>query len=252
MRLVSLSSGSKGNTIYIETNETKILIDIGNNCKYVVNSLEKINVNPKDIDGILITHVHKDHIAGLNVFLKKYNTKVYLSLKMLECLPFVENYKIIDTDDFCINDILVNIIKTSHDTNEAHGYVVNNNDKSMVVVTDTGYINRKYEKLLANRDVYLFESNHDIEMLQNSSYSFELRKRILSDKGHLSNEDASKYLVKYIGEKTKFILLAHLSEENNTKEIAYKTLKCKLKDKNILFDNILVLEQNKISEEILI
>lgn len=87
MKIVNFSSGSKGNTTYIETKNAKILIDMGNNCKYVVNCLEQININPKDIDGIIITHIHKDHVAGLNVFLKKYNTKVYLSLPMLDGLP---------------------------------------------------------------------------------------------------------------------------------------------------------------------
>ena len=89
-------------------------------------------------------------------------------------------------------------------------------------------------------------------MLQNSSYSFELRKRILSDKGHLSNEDSAKYLAKYIGNNTKYILLAHLSEENNTKELAYNTLKNKLEKNNIKFNNIIILEQNFISKEIII
>lgn len=252
MRLINLSSGSKGNTTYIETKNTKILIDIGNNCKYVVNSLESLNINPKEIEAIIITHIHKDHVAGLNVFLKKYNPKVYLTPKMLDGLPFIKNYELIDTKDFQIKDLDISIIKTSHDTEDSNGYIIKNKEKSIVIVTDTGYINRKYENILKNRTIYLFESNHDIEMLQNSSYSFELRKRILSDKGHLSNEDSAKYLTKYIGNNTKYILLAHLSEENNTKELAYNTLKNKLQKNNIEFNNILVLEQNKISEEITI
>lgn len=252
MKIVNFSSGSKGNTTYIETKNAKILIDIGNNCKYVVNCLEQININPKDIDGIIITHIHKDHVAGLNVFLKKYNTKVYLSLPMLDGLPFIKNYELIDKDDFQIKDIDINILKTSHDTEDSNGYIINNKNKSIVNITDTGYINNKYDNILKNRDVYLLESNHDIEMLQNSSYPFELRKRILSDKGHLSNEDSAKYLTKYIGNNTKYILLAHLSEENNTKELAYNTLKNKLEKNNIKFNNIIVLEQNCISKEIII
>ena len=99
-------------------------------------------------------------------------------------------------------------------------------------VTDTGYINVKYHDILKNRDLYIFESNHDIEMLNNSRYSFSLRKRILSDKGHLSNYDSAKYLSEFVGDKTKYILLAHLSEENNTSDLAYNTLIDRLNNEN--------------------
>lgn len=248
MRLAVLSSGSKGNTSYIETTKTRILVDMGNSCKYVCNKLNDLNIDPSSIDAILITHIHNDHIAGLAVFLKKYNTKVYLTLKMLDALPFIKNYELIDDDSFKINDLNINIIKTSHDVEDSNGYIISNNNKSIAIVTDTGYINKKYDEILSNRNIYIFESNHDIEMLQNSSYSFELRKRILSDKGHLSNDQSSKYLCKYIGHDTKLVMLAHLSEENNTNDLAYNTLKNKLEKKNISFDNIVVLKQNQVSE----
>lgn len=248
MKLLVLSSGSKGNTTYIESENAKILIDVGNSCKYIVDILKNNNINPSEINAILLTHIHSDHVAGLNVFLKKYNTKVFLSENMLEELCFIENYEIIDKENFEINDLHIDVIKTSHDVTDSYGYVISNNNKSIVFVTDTGYINKKYDELLTNKDIYIFESNHDVEMLQNSDYVFSLRKRILSDKGHLSNDDSSRYLCKYIGNNTKLIMLAHLSEENNTKDLAYNTLKNKLVKKNICFDNILVLEQNKNSE----
>ena len=109
-----------------------------------------------------------------------------------------------------------------------------------------------YDEILKNADIYIMESNHDIQMLQNGKYPFELRKRILGDKGHLSNEDASKYLCKYIGPKTKYIFLAHLSEENNKEEIALETLKKKLSTNQIDFNNIIVAKQNEMTKEIVI
>lgn len=248
MKVIVLSSGSKGNTTLVLTENTKILIDCGNTCKYICNKLESINVNPKDIDAILITHTHKDHIGGLKVFVNKYNTKVYLTEKMQPELQYVENYYLINENNFKIKDISVDVIKTSHDASDSQGFIFSKNDKSAVYITDTGYINIKYHEMLKNRNLYIFESNHDIEMLNNSNYPFHLRKRILSDKGHLSNYDSAKYLSDFIGEKTKYVLLAHLSEENNTYELAYETLLNRLNICKKHVDNIIIAEQDKETE----
>lgn len=244
MKIIVLSSGSKGNTTYIETDNAKILIDCGNTCKYICEKLKGINVDPKTINGILITHTHVDHINGLKVFLHKFNTKVYLTKKMQPDLPFIENYYLIETNNFNINDLNIDVIKTSHDAPDSQGFILSNNNKSVVYITDTGYINIKYHEMLKNKNLYIFESNHDIEMLNNSSYPFHLRRRILSDKGHLSNYDSSKYLSEFIGENTKYVLLAHLSEENNTCELAYETLLDRLNNCNKHVENIIVAEQN--------
>lgn len=252
MKFEVLSSGSKGNTTFISTNETKILIDCGNTCKYVCEKLKSININPNELDAIFITHTHKDHISGLKVFLHKYNIKVYLTEKMLSDLPYIENYELINTDAILIKDMKIEMIKTSHDAPDARGYIINSNNKSIVYITDTGYINNKYHSMLENRDVYIFESNHDVELLNNSSYPFALRKRILSDKGHLSNHDSSMYLSKFIGNNTKYILLAHLSEENNTPFLAYNTLIDKLKETNKEVNNIIIAKQNEETELITI
>lgn len=250
MKTVVLSSGSKGNTTYIESKNAKILIDAGNTCKYIINSLSKLNINPEDIDAILITHTHVDHIGGLKTLLKKINPCVYMTEKMRPYLDFIDNYKIIDEKDFCINDLYVNVIKTSHDTEDSVGYIINQENNSLVYITDTGYINRKYFDILKNRNIYIFESNHDVEMLNNSSYPFATRQRILSDKGHLSNYDSAKYLADFLGEKTNYILLAHLSLENNTSDIALQTLKDRLNSENINFDNIIIAKQNEMTEVI--
>lgn len=252
MKAIVLSSGSKGNTTYIETNNTRILIDAGNTCKYIINKLNEYNIDPTTIDAILITHTHSDHIKGLPVLLKKINPCVYITEKMYPYLEYLENYYIIKENILTIKDITIEVIKTSHDTEDSVGYIINNNDKSIVYITDTGYINQKYFNTLKNRDIYIMESNHDIEMLNNSSYPFATRQRILSDKGHLSNYDSAKYLSNFIGDKTKYILLAHLSEENNTKELAYNTLTDRLNKENITFENIIITTQNKETEFIYI
>lgn len=248
MKVSVLSSGSKGNTTYIETKEAKILIDAGNSSKYITDKLKELNVDPNDIDAILITHVHSDHIKGLQVLTKKIKCSVYITKKMYPYLDYLTNYKFIEDDTINIKDIEINVIKTSHDTEDSVGYIINNNNKSVVYITDTGYINKKYFDILTNRNIYIFESNHDIEMLNNGKYPFELRQRILSDKGHLSNYDSAKYLSKFIGKDTKKIILAHLSEENNTEELALKTLKDRLIKENITFDNIITAKQNEKTE----
>ena len=248
MKVIVLSSGSKGNTTFVETDNTKILIDCGNTCKYICQKLASINVKPKDIDAILISHTHVDHIKGLQVFLHKFNTKVYMTQKMQPELSYIENYKFINSNNFNIKDITIDIIKTSHDASDSHGFILTNNNSSMVYVTDTGYINVKYHDILKNRNLYIFESNHDVEMLSNSNYPFQLRKRILSDKGHLSNYDSAKYLSEFIGDNTKYIMLAHLSKENNTQELAYETLIDRLNKTNKHIDNIIIAEQDKETE----
>ena len=247
MKVSVLSSGSKGNTTYIESDNTKILIDIGNTSKYVKEKLEDFGVKPEEIDAILITHTHIDHIKGLKVFIKKYNVPIYITDIMHKSLDYVEKYNLI-TDDFDIKDIHITTIKTSHDTDDSRGYIISNNNSSIVYITDTGYINEKYFKLLNNKDIYIMESNYDVEMLLNGNYPFQLRQRINSPKGHLSNYDSSKYLSTFIGDKTKYILLAHLSEENNTEELAYETLVNRLEMDNKYVENVIVTKQDKETE----
>lgn len=252
MKVSVLSSGSKGNTTYIETDNAKILIDIGNTSKYVKEKLEGFGVDPHSLDAILITHTHADHIKGLKVFENKYHIPVYLTKIMHKSLDFVDNYVYIDKEEFDVNDIYVTPIKTSHDAPDSRGYVISNNGKSIVYITDTGYINVKYFDILKNRNIYIMESNHDVEMLTNGRYPFNLRQRILSDKGHLSNLDSSKYLSNFIGDNTKYILLAHLSEENNTEILAYETLVNRLNEDKKKVDNIIIAKQDKETDLIVI
>ncbi len=245
MKVSVLSSGSKGNSCFIKENDTEILIDLGTTSSYIERNLEALNTNPKNIKAIILTHTHVDHTNALKVFTKKYNTKVYLTKPMYKELNIaLPNYEFIDKE-INIENLKIIPFKTSHDVADSNGYVIESKDKSIVYVTDTGYINVKNYDLLKNRDLYVFESNHDINLLmENSKYPYHIKQRILGDKGHLSNNDSSTYLKKLAGNKTKHIVLAHLSEENNTEELAIKTLK----DKNISDCEILVARQNEKTE----
>ncbi len=248
MRVKVLSSGSSGNTTYIEYENTKILIDIGNSCKYVADKLKEMRIDPNKIDAILITHTHVDHIKGLKVFSKKYNPVIYATKGILNELDYIDNYYLIDKNELTIGDIHVDVVKTSHDAPDSVGYIINGSDKSLAYITDTGYINEKYFPKLKNKDLYIMESNHDIEMLNNGPYPFKLRQRILGDKGHLSNYDSARYLSTFMGNKTKHIILAHLSEKNNTEKLAYETLVKRLKDEENLGPEIIIAKQNEETE----
>lgn len=231
MRVVVLASGSKGNSTYIEDNNAKILIDLGVSSSYVEENLKLIGVNPKDINCILITHTHSDHILGLKSFISKYDTSLLISPKMEpEIKKKLSNPNLIYfRKEMDLDGISIKIIKNSHDS-ESYGFIIN---EKLVYITDTGYLNSKHFPLISNKEMYIIESNHDVEMLMNGKYPHYLKQRILSDKGHLSNEACSYYLSELIGDNTKYIVLAHLSEENNTPEKALEELNNKVTNDSI-------------------
>ena len=227
MRAIILGSGSKGNSTLLIGEKMKILIDVGFSYPKMIKLLGEYNVLPSEIDAILITHAHKDHIGGLSSFVKKNMTKVFINEVLFhELLPIIkEENMVINDDKYSIGEFDIELIHTSHDAKGSVGFIINNQGKSLVYVTDTGYINSTYLKMIENKDVYIFESNHDINMLMTGPYPYILKQRVVSDKGHLSNEQSGNYLKELIGSKTKKIILAHLSETNNTPAIALKTVK---------------------------
>ena len=235
MKVYILGSGSKGNSTLIVGNNKKILIDVGFSYPKMKMLLEGFGVNPSEIDTILITHDHSDHIGGLSQFLKKNSIKVCANEVLAGQLLRIVNEDdilIVDTE-FDIDDFHIESFKTSHDAIGSVGYIVTENDKSIVYVTDTGYINSRNLKKLVNKELYIFESNHDVKMLMDGPYPYILKQRVLSDKGHLSNELSGTYLKELIGDKTKKVVLAHLSEINNTPEVALKTVKEIVDNKDI-------------------
>ena len=236
MKIAVLASGSKGNCTYVETLKTKSLIDAGMTNLYIETKLKSLGINPDDIENIFITHDHVDHVSALKVFVKRHNVKVFLTQKLYDELSKTinfTNYEILEGKVY-LSDTIVTYFKTSHDAVDSVGYVFESDGKDFVYVTDTGYINNKYFDLLKNRCAYVFESNHDVtRLMENPNYPYNTKQRILSDKGHLSNKDSAYYLSNFVGNKTKTIILAHLSEQNNTKELALEEISKRISNVNI-------------------
>jgi phosphoribosyl 1,2-cyclic phosphodiesterase len=252
MKACVLASGSKGNSTYIETNSHHILLDLGKNKKYIVDSLKKIDVDPKSIDIILISHTHSDHISALESFLKFYHPFIYMPKEMAASLDIIKNYDnlVIYDKEIKLGELTITSIKSSHDAIDSRNFIFEEGSSSLVQITDTGYIKSKYFNMLKNKEVYLIESNHDVELLTHGPYPEWLKRRVLSDEGHLSNKATGFYLSKLIGYNTKHVYLMHLSEVNNNKEIALKTVKDTLNEYDIKFDSINCAEQDNISEVI--
>ncbi len=247
MRSYVLASGSEGNSTYVEFNNHKILIDLGTNVSYITSKLKEIGVKPSSIEYVLITHTHTDHIAAIENFIKKYKPTICLTKSMLESLN-IDNYENLFLYEDGISDIDLDIyvIKTSHDISDSRGFIINSGEEKLVYITDTGYLNTRYFEKLRNCEYYVLESNHDTELLINGRYPKWLQKRILSDKGHLSNSSTAFYLTKLIGPKTKKVVLAHLSKENNKEEVALATVKSMMKEYNIKFDNFCCAKQDQV------
>lgn len=227
MQIKTIASGSKGNCTIVICNETKLIIDMGISFLTLKKCLEENSLSFNDFSGILVTHCHKDHTKGLATLLNKTTLEVYIPEQMYESLKEYVQYpkcKFID-DEFNINDVEIELIHTSHDAPYSVGYIIKQADRSLVYVTDTGYINRKFLAKMVNKDLYMIESNHDEVMLMEGPYPRFLKERVISDKGHLSNKTTANYLSKIIGENTKNIILAHLSETNNTKEKALEAIR---------------------------
>ena len=250
MKICVLASGSEGNVTYIETENHKILLDIGMTVKYITEKLSELSVSPSEIDHIFITHVHEDHVKALKQFIKKYKPTICVSAQILADLEILKDYEnvMIFDDAVYLSDVKVDIVKTSHDTNDSRGFILESKGKSVVYLTDTGFVNQKHFPKINNKDLYLFESNHDIEMLLNGPYPKWLKDRVMGPYGHLSNKDSAIYLAKNIGENTKKIILMHLSHKNNTEEIALSTIREIFDEYEISFDNICCAKQREKSE----
>lgn len=240
MKVCVLASGSKGNVSYVKTNNHNILIDMGKNTKYIVEKLNNIDVNPNNIDIILISHLHKDHTSALLTFINKYKPIVCLTSKMITEFNEISAYPnlYLYDNNIELEDITIKAIKSSHDSIDSRNFVIEEDGKSVVYITDTGFIRHKYFNDISNKNLYLLESNHDIEMLTHGPYPEWLKKRVISDEGHLSNQSAGFYLSKLIGDNTKEVILMHLSEINNTPSIALGTVNDVLREYEVDFKKI--------------
>ena len=212
-----LASGSKGNATLIFNNDTSILIDFGISKKEIEEKLSSIGKNLANLDYFLFTHAHSDHI-------KSYEctpTEKRYALKNI--VPLLKNHELSCYKEYQLGSFLIIPIKASHDSSPTCGFLLKCDNEELVYLTDTGQISKRTFNLIKNKTYYIIESNHDVEMLLNSNRPAILKSRILSYKGHLSNEDSAFYMSNLIGENTKKIVLAHLSEECNTAEKALDT-----------------------------
>ena len=233
MKIVVLGSGSKGNSVYIETKESKILIDAGLTYAETFNRLRFKNIKLEKLDAVFITHEHTDHINGIVNIAKYTKADLYFNKKSFENLKStyvsgIMNSKIFfikSNVKYHINDLTVVPIKMSHDTANCYGFLIKSGSATYAHMTDTGIIDEKYFKLLGSIHTILIESNHDEKMLQLSNRPYFLKQRILSKKGHLSNKECVSYLKEIVTEKTKNVILAHLSEECNDEALALSEVK---------------------------
>lgn len=226
-----LASGSTGNVTYIETPERKILVDAGLSGKKIEGLMNEIGRSLSDVDSLLVTHEHKDHVAGLGVLARKYKLDLYANEQTWQAIG--ESCGKIDTDHkhifemgkmLTFGDIDIESFGVSHDAAAPQFYKFMKDGKSFVMLTDTGYVSDRMRGTIENADAYLMESNHDVEILRMGNYPWRLKQRILSDHGHLSNEDGASTALSVIGTQTKKILLGHRSQENNLKELAHMTM----------------------------
>lgn len=235
MRICSIASGSSGNCIYVGTEDEGVLIDSGVSAKMVLEGLKTIGVSTSEIKGIFVTHEHSDHVKGLGPLARKLNAPIFANeetwLAMESCLGKLkpEQIKYINSgDEIGIGGMGVGAYTISHDAVNPMGYFFTKGHKKIAVATDLGFISQQVEDGILGAEVVLLESNHDVEMLMVGSYPFFLKKRILSEKGHLSNETAGAFACRLFEKGTKKILLGHLSRENNFPELAYETVKAVL------------------------
>ncbi|MBG9988929.1 MBL fold metallo-hydrolase [Aerococcaceae bacterium DSM 111176] len=226
-----LASGSSGNCIYVESATHGVLIDAGLSGKRIEGLMAQIDRSLNDVDAIFVTHEHKDHIHGVGVLSRKYKLPIYANKKTWSQMANMIGK--IEPDFVCyiepeetisIGDIDVFSYEVSHDSIQPQFYSLQRGDKQFVLLTDTGYVSNRLSDILYNADSYLIESNHEIEMLRYGRYPWSVKQRILSDKGHLSNEDGAIAMTNLIGNNTKDIFLGHLSMDNNTKQLAMDTM----------------------------
>ncbi|MDR0847302.1 MAG: MBL fold metallo-hydrolase [Lactobacillales bacterium] len=246
-----LASGSTGNAIYIESDSTRLLLDSGLSLKKLEEALSEIGRLASQLDAVLISHEHGDHILGVGVLHRKHKTPIYGNEATLTCAEF--NKKVgkladdalhfIDHDEsVVIGDIEVNAFGTSHDSAKAQFYTFEHDGKKIACVTDTGYVSEKIEQVIKSSNVFLIESNHDVEMLLAGERPWSNKQRVLSDRGHLSNEDSAIVTARVIDENTHSVILAHLSRDNNLEDLALMNMNSYLADnRGDVFDNLQII-----------
>ena len=224
MEFCNLASGSKGNCSVITTNNVNIMIDDGLNFRALSERARLANIDLSKINAVLITHEHSDHVKGIASFCKKYSVPVYCHAQSKEFIdPMIYPY-VIDRDmdaPFELGDLSIEPFRLPHDSNYNLGYRITQGKSVLSIATDLGFVSDGTLDKLQGSDLVILESNHDVDMLREGAYPFMLKQRILGKNGHLSNDDCAKAVLQLAKSGTKRFLLAHLSQENNTPEIAF-------------------------------
>lgn len=249
IKFCSLSSGSSGNCQYIETSGSRILIDAGFSGKRVEELLSSIDVCPTTIDGIFVTHEHIDHVRGVGVLSRRFDIPIYANANtwvgMEKNIGKIKekNIKIFTSEeDLEMQDMTIYPIGVFHDALEPVGYIISYKNNKISVITDTGWVNDNIMEKIKGSDLYFMESNHDEFMLKEGLYPWYLKRRIMSEKGHLSNEDAGKILGEVLTGNNEIVLLGHLSKDNNVPELALDTVRKSIGDQGIDVDKYMRLE----------
>ncbi|MBA3927006.1 MBL fold metallo-hydrolase [Listeria sp. FSL L7-1582] len=227
LRFSILASGSSGNATLIETADQTILVDCGLSGKKIEHLFSEVGRSMTDVDAILVTHEHVDHIKGLGVLARRYEVPVYANAKTWAAMETsigeintAQKFQFDMETVKSFGSLQVESFGVSHDAAEPMFYIFHSGKKKFVMITDTGYVSDRMKGHIANADAYLFESNHDVEMLRMGRYPWNVKRRILGDEGHVSNEDAGIAMSEVIGDATKRIYLGHLSKDNNMKDLA--------------------------------
>ncbi len=226
MRVINLASGSKGNCTFIEAGNTRILLDAGLSVAEINRRLELIGEKPENIDAVLLTHEHTDHIKGFNAFLKKYNARGYVHELVAENLKDTLDMNKISTItnySFGINDVRIMPFDLPHDSISCLGYMIEYKSNKVSFATDLGYMPERAMKIIKGSALVYIESNHDKKLMRDCKYPYIVKQRIMGDRGHLSNEQASNIIIELAKSGTKHFVLSHISENSNTLEQAFLT-----------------------------
>lgn len=241
MQFSVLASGSTGNAVFVETEEHSFLVDAGFSGKQMEGLFDKIGKDISKLSGLLVTHEHSDHIKGIGVLARKYKLPVYANKKTWDAMngligevPTEQKFTFDMETVKSFGSLDIESFGVSHDAAEPMFYIFHHEGKKLVLVTDTGYVSDRMKGIISNADMFVFESNHDVQMLRMGRYPWSIKRRILSDVGHVSNEDAAIAMSEVIGDQTKRIYLAHLSLDNNMKDLAKMSVTQTLQSQGVI------------------
>lgn len=245
LQFCSLYSGSTGNSLFLQSDNTKILVDAGVSAKKITEALCSIDVDINSIDAILVTHEHIDHVRSLSTLSTKYDIPVFATQKTWDAMPenkakiSSKNQKTFDAlDKFEVGDMKINPFSIPHDAADPCGFNVFCNDKKISIATDIGHMTKNIIKRLEDSSLLMLESNYDPEVLKCGSYPYKLKTRILGPTGHLSNSTAGKTISLLLQSGLNTAILGHLSKENNFPELAYTTVLEELRLNSCNFNNL--------------